>query len=100
MTTKAYPGGDSGNTDHPVLVNYYHGRSLRCRQTVEAPKTSATGTRPCHIILVHPEGDTNAPYVHWTDRAPDGTRWIDHAIRNPSNGRLIVPADWRERATR
>jgi hypothetical protein len=74
------------STDHnpnrrgEVLTN---GRSLRCART--------------SLILVHPGGDTDLPYVHWTDLAPTGRPWMDYAVRNEANGRLIVPRDWASR---
>src|SRR5690242_17774308 len=52
----------------------------------------------CLCILVHPYGDTDAQYVHWTDPIPGdpkGRSWIDVSTRNTGNGRLIVPRDWK-----
>ena len=69
------------STAHPVTRLDYRGRSVRC----------AT----CYVIVVHPEGNTDAPYRHWTDVTPDGEHtWACYTVRQAINGRLIVPHDW------
>ena len=71
---------ESYGEPHAVARLDFRGRSVRCAK--------------CLVIVVHPYGDWTADYVHWTDTAPTGKRWIDYAIRQASNGRLIVPKDW------
>ena len=80
--TNVYDPASFG-TPHDIVRLDFRGRSVRCAK--------------CLVIVVHPFGDTDAPYVHWTDTAPTGKRWIDYATRQAPNGRLIVPTDWRER---
>jgi hypothetical protein len=69
--------GESG----PIPYRDDRGRSVRCGE--------------CLIVAVHPFGNTDAPYVHWTDLAPTGHPWRAYAVRNAANGRLIVPKGWR-----
>lgn len=70
----------------PIPSRDDRGRSVRCGE--------------CLVIAVHPNGDWQQDYVHWTDSIPDGSgrTWMDVATRDGNAiGRLHVPADWASR---
>lgn len=63
----------------PIPYRDDRGRSVRCGE--------------CLTIAVHgDDGNTDSPYVHWTDLASCGHAYITpgHNKRNAANGRLIV----------
>lgn len=82
MTTRNARMWAPPSAAHNVTRLDFRGRSVRCGA--------------CLTIVVHPEGDPTVGYAHWTEATPDlAHTWMCYAVRQESNGRLIVPRDWR-----